>query len=241
MRISRSLVLLAAGALLAQAPTAFEVAVIHPSQAEPGAGSSLDLFDGGRIKITNEPAKLLLRIAFELQNSQIAGGPAWLDNDRYDIEAKTGRREKIPQGQMAPLMRSLLADRFGLKSHRETRELPVYALVAVTPKLKPKKEGEVAGMSTSGGTQRTKATATATSMDLLASYIGNRLGRIVVDRTGLTGSYDFTLEWAPDQAADSTLPSLTTALKEQLGLTLQAQKSPVEVLVIDSIQRPSEN
>ena len=241
MRISGSIVLLVAGTLLAQAPQQFEVAVIHPSQGAANGGSSLELFDGGRVKITNEPMKLLLRIASGLQNSQIIGGPAWLDSDRYDIEAKTGRPEKIQQGELKPLMQSLLAERFGLKTHRETREFTVYALVAAKPKLKLKTDGEVSAMNTSGGSAKSKVTAIATSMGLLAGYIGNRLGRIVIEKTGLNDSYDFTLEWAPDQAADSALPSLTTALKEQLGLTLEQQKSPVEVLVIDSISRPSEN
>jgi uncharacterized protein (TIGR03435 family) len=241
MRISGNIVVLVAGTLLAQSPQQFDVAVIHPSQAAANAGSSLNLFDGGRVKITNEPVKLLLRIASGLQNSQIAGGPAWIDSDRYDIEAKTGRPEKIQQGDLKLLMQSLLAERFGLKSHRETRELTVYALVAAKPKLRIKTEGEVSGMNTSGGAAKSKVTATATSMELLAGYIGNRLGRIVVDKTGLSESYDFALEWAPDQAADSALPSLTTALKEQLGLTLEQQKSPVEVMVIDAISRPSEN
>lgn len=238
MQVLRNAVLLVTATLLAQ-PRQFEVAAIHPSHA--AAGSSLELFDGGRLKITNESVKLLLRIAFGLQNSQIAGGPAWLDGDRYDIEAKTGRLEKIQPGELKPLMQSLLTERFGLKTHRETRELTVYALVGSKPKLKLKTDGEVSAMNTSGGAAKSKVTATATSMELLAGYIGNRLGRIVVDKTGLNESYDFTLEWAPDQAADSALPSLTTALKEQLGLTLEQQKSPVEVLAIDAISRPSEN
>jgi uncharacterized protein (TIGR03435 family) len=78
-------------------------------------------------------------------------------------------------------------------------------------------------------------------MEMLAGYIGNRLGRIVVDQTGLNGRFDFTLDWAPDQATNSSAPSLVTALREQLGLRLESQRSPVEVLVIDRIERPSEN
>jgi len=78
-------------------------------------------------------------------------------------------------------------------------------------------------------------------MELLASYIGNRLGAIVQDQTGIKGAYDFTLEWAPDQAANASAPSLITAIQEQLGLKLESRKSPVEVLVIDRIERPTEN
>jgi uncharacterized protein (TIGR03435 family) len=78
-------------------------------------------------------------------------------------------------------------------------------------------------------------------MQMLAGYVGNRLGAIVQDKTGLTEAYDFTLEWTPDKAQDAAAPSLVTALREQLGLRLEQQKSPVEVLVIDAIERPSEN
>jgi uncharacterized protein (TIGR03435 family) len=224
-------------------PPKFEVVSIRPSAASPGAGTSVDLFEGGRIRIANEPVKLLLRMAFRMQNAQIVGGPAWLDTDRYDIEAKTGRPEKIARADMGPLMQSLLAERFRLQFHRETRELTVGALVAAKggPKLKAKAEGEGSGMNTSGDSKRSQLLATGTSMELLASYVGNRLDRIVVDKTGLTESYDFTLEWAPDETADSSAPSLITALRDQLGLRIEPRKSPVEVLAIDRIARPSEN
>ena len=227
----------------AQLPQSFETAVIRPTQTAANAGTSVELFPGGRIKIVNEPVKLLFRMAFQLQNAQIAGGPDWLDTGRYDIEAKTGLPEKIKPDQLVPLMQSLLAERFGLKFHRETRELPVYALVVAKdgPKLKPKSEGESSGSNTTGGTNASHLTATATSMELLAGYIGNRLGRIVRDKTGLSGSYDFKLDWSPDEGPASTLPSLVTALREQLGLRLESQKSPVSVLVIDRLDQPSDN
>jgi uncharacterized protein (TIGR03435 family) len=96
-------------------------------------------------------------------------------------------------------------------------------------------------MNTSGGPKSSHLIATGTSMELFAGYLGNRLGRIVVDRTGLTESYDFTLEWSPDETADSSMPSLVTALRDQLGLRIEPQKAPVEAVVIDAISRPSEN
>jgi uncharacterized protein (TIGR03435 family) len=221
----------------------FEVAVIRPTLSTSTNGTSFNVFAGGRVRITNEPVKLLIRTAFRLQDAQIAGGPGWLESDRYDIEAKTGHAEKPNPGQLSPMMQNLLADRFHLKFHHEMRDLSVYALVAAKngPKLKLKTEDESPAMNTSGGSGKQQLVATAMSMSLLAGYVGNRLGHIVVDKTGLPGSYDFTLEWAPDQAADSPLPSLVTALREQLGLRLETQKSPVEVLVIDSIDKPSEN
>lgn len=238
--------LLLAGGVGGQSPEQFEVAVIRPTAADPSAGTSFNVFEGGRLRITNEPVKLLIRAAFQMQDAQIAGGPTWLDTDRYDIEAKTGRPGKIEPGQMSPLLQSLLADRFNLKFHKEMRELTVYALVAQKsqksgPKLKAKAEGEATSMDTHGGKGKSQLVGTGVSMGALANYVGNRLGRIVVDKTGLSESYDFTLEWAPDGATDTSAPSLVTALREQLGLRIESQKSPVEVLVIDSLQKPSEN
>lgn len=238
---TRGLFLLLWPGIPAQSQPQFEVAVIRPAVAGPGAGTSFNLFEGGRVKITNEPVKLLIRSAFQIQNAQIAGGPGWLETDRYDIEAKTGRPEKIKPEQLSPLMQSLLADRFHLKFHRETRELTVFALLAGKggPRLKPQAECESTAVNTNSGPGTSQLNGTAVSVALLAGYVGNRLGRIVLDKTGLTGKYDFTLDWAPDQG--SSAPSLVTALREQLGLQLKPQKSPTEVLVIDRIEKPSEN
>jgi uncharacterized protein (TIGR03435 family) len=231
------------GILGSQVTQQFEVAVIRPNPSGAAAGTAVNLYDGGRIKITNEPVKLLVRMAFQIQNAQIAGGPGWLDSERYNIEAKTGSPEKIQPDQLSVLMRSLLAERFHLVFHRETRELPVQALKVAKsgPKLPLNTEGGPGAMTTKGGPSRSQLIATGVSMRLLAGYIGNRLSRIVVDQTGLSNSYDFTLDWAPEETADSAAPSLVTALREQLGLRLEAVKSPVEVLVIDRIDRPSEN
>lgn len=221
----------------------FDVAVIRPSQVAMDAGTSFRLFEGGRLKITNEPVRLLIRLAFRLQDTQIVGGPAWIETDRYDIEAKTGSPEKIRPDQVGALMQSLLAERFNLRFRRETREMTASALVAARggPKLKQSAEGEASGANTSGGPHKSQLIATATTMEVLAGYVGNRLNRIVVDKTGLKDSYDFTLDWAPDEAPDSLVPPLITALREQLGLRLEAQKVPVEVLVIEGIARPSDN
>src|SRR5579883_3317688 len=177
----------------------FEVAAIRPSTAAPGAGTSFETFDGGRIRIGNEPLKLLIRLAYQVQNSQIAGGPAWVETDPYDIDAKTGLPGKPAPGDLGPLMRNLLEDRCHLKVHRETRELSVFALVVACggSRLTQSAEDAVSGMKTTNSRATQQATATATTMPLLASYVGNRLGRIVVDKTGLAGRYDFKLEWAP--------------------------------------------
>ncbi len=226
-----------------QTPRQFEVAVIKPTLAGANAGTSFHLFEGGRLRITNETVKLLIRAAFEIQNAQIVGGPAWLDTDRYDIEARTGSPEKIGRSELKPLLQGLLAERFNLQFHRETRELTVYALVVAKngPKFKAKAADEVTAMNTHSGPGRSQLIGTGVSMELLAGYIGNRLSRIVLDKTGLNETYNVTLEWAPEPVPESSEPSLVTALREQLGLRLESQKSPAEVLVIDSLQKPSEN
>jgi uncharacterized protein (TIGR03435 family) len=227
----------------AQTPQRFEVASVRPTTAAPSTGTSVDLLPGGRIRIVNEPAKLLIRLAFQLQDSQIAGAPAWLDSDRFDIEAKTGFPEKPTPGQLSPMLQDLLTDRFHLVFHREAREIPVYALVLAkgSHKLQHAAGGETSGMSTRTGRGTSQVAATATTLDLLAKWIGNRVGRIVVDQTGLQGAYDFSLTWSPNPDPDSADPALPTALNEQLGLRLVSQKVPVEVLVIDGIHHPTAN
>jgi uncharacterized protein (TIGR03435 family) len=234
------LLLAAASALPAQE---FEVAVIRPARSAPNAGTSFELNPGGRIKIVNEPIKLLIRTAFRLQNSQIAGAPGWLDSDRYDIEAQTGRPGKPTPDELTPLLQQLLATRFHLKFHKEMRETSVHALVPAKggAKLTAAEPGEKAGTNSQSAHGTFHVVATASPMSDLASYIGNRLGSIVVDGTNLTGSYDFKLTWTADSSAGSDEASLITALTEQLGLRLEARKAPVEHLVIDSIERPSEN
>jgi len=218
------------------------VASIRPTTAGPKDGTSFRLFEGGRIRMVNEPAMLLIRIAFKLQNAQIASGPPWIDTDRYDIDATTGHPNKPKPDELAPMMRRLLEERFQLKSHKETRQLPSWALTVAKggPKLKLTGGDESSATNTTAdGTSH--LAATNTTMALLASYIGNRLGAIVVDGTGLAGAYDFKLDWAPDESPDSAAPPLVTALRDQLGLRLESGKNPVEVLVIDKIERPSEN
>jgi len=239
---ARIIAALLASVLHAQPSLHFEVASIRPSTADPKDGSSVRLFEGGRIRIVNEPVKLLVRIAFRLQNVQIAGGPEWIATDGYDIDAKTGRAEKPQPDELTPMMRSLLDERFQLKFHQETRLISSYALSVAKggPKLKLTGGDESSSTNTlPDGTSH--MVAANTSMAMLANYIGNRLGAMVVDKTGLTGVYDFKLDWAPDERPDSSAPSLVTALRDQLGLRLESGKNPVEVLVIDSIERPSAN
>ena len=212
------LLLLVASVAWAQTP-AFEVASVKPNVSV--TENSGENTAAGRFTATNDTLKQLLQLAFDVKGFQITGGPGWLDAARYDIVATT------------------LADRFALKFHRETRELTVYSLAVAKngPKLTTHQGAGYSSSSSAAGSM----SATKATMAMLASRLERQLGRTVADRTGLTGEYDYKLTWAPDQAADSAGPSIFTALEEQLGLRLDSAKGPVEIIVIESAEKPSAN
>jgi bla regulator protein blaR1 len=219
---------------------------------------------------TGLTVKFLIGFAYDVKDFQISGGPGWIDSEHYDIEAKIDDAtaealKKLPLDQMLEqrriMLRSLLADRFKLKVTESSKELPIYALVVA--KNGPKLTKSTAGSSPEGprrmmrfGLGELSGTAT---MGLLAEQISRQVDREVVDKTGLQGDYDFTLHFAPERPMpmpggpgdsgpggaapppDSSAPSLFTALQEQLGLKLEPQKGPVKMLIIDSVERPSEN
>jgi uncharacterized protein (TIGR03435 family) len=186
---------------------------------------------------------MMIQYAFGVREFQIAGGPGWLTTDRFDIVATTATPGSLNLNELEPYLQSLLADRFRFRYHRETRELQVYSLVVARggPKLAAHSgEGEPS-MSGHDGSGKISKSATNATMARPANTLGGELDRTVIDNTGLKGGYDFKLEWAPNPAADSVEPSLFTALQDQLGLKLESTKGPVEIIVIDSIEKPSEN
>lgn len=193
--------------------------------------------------MTNASPKTMIRNAYGILSFQLAGEPRWLDTDMYDIVATTGGSEKISPEQLKLLLQNLLADRFRLQVHWETRKTSVYALVLDKngPKFKESAELQEPGINTQKGPGGAQMKGTREPISILASNLGNQLGRIVLDKTGLRGVYDWMLEWNPDLTGDSSRPSLFTALQGQLGLRLEAQKGQIETLVIDSVERPSEN
>jgi uncharacterized protein (TIGR03435 family) len=247
---------LAATGLIAQT---FEVASIKP--AAPGAlGFRSRFTPGGRFTASNISLKELIAAMWRIPEFQISGGPAWLGSARYDISAKPENNPK--DGDVMPMIQSLLADRFQLRFHRETRELPILALVVA------RKDGKLGARLTEskdcsavdpskpgcGRINRSPRTIRATSVSLgtLAHSLAEILGRTVVDKTGLTGTFDISVEWAPDDAQLAMLPpgvprptsdgpSIFVAIQEQLGLKLESQKGPVEMFVIDRAEKPSEN
>lgn len=227
--------------ILAQSPPGFEVASVR-SAVNDARGTSFDMFEGGRLRVTSVTVYGLIKSAWMLQSSQIIGGPGWLDSDRYDIDAKSGHPERIDTDHLQPLLQSLLADRFALKFHWETRDQAVYALVVDKDGaiLKEDRDAPMTILNTRRGSGKIRIVGTKVSMEQLARSIGSELGRVVVDKTGLPGGYDVNFEWA-DPEADSLAPSIFTELHEQLGLKLEPAKAPVKVLVVDSAQKASPN
>jgi bla regulator protein BlaR1 len=253
--------IMAAG-LFAQTPEAerapgFEVASIKPSAAG-GHGMSISTTKGGRFTTENVPLRNLIMFAYDVRSFQITGGPGWLTTDGWDISAKPeGEMPSGPEGgrRIRAMLQTLLAERFKLVVHTETKEMPVYALVVGKngPRLQVSPEG-AKGPSMSSGKGQMKMTKG--TMAMLAQSLSNQLGRTVFDETGLKGDFDMKLEFAPDQngpakpvegpenakvAAESDGPSLFTALQEQLGLRLEGKKGPVQIVVIDKAEKVTEN
>jgi uncharacterized protein (TIGR03435 family) len=244
----------------ARLPT-FDVVSIKRSIAGPGSAMIISPIDSDRIIVANASPRLIIGEAWNIRlHDLIAGLPSWADSEAYDIEAKVAASDlpafhKLLPMQRNPMLRSVLADRFHLVCHFETRTLPAYALVVAKggAKLKEVQPGTLSnGLKNPGGadTTRNQITATGISAQALAHMLQMQLGRQVIDRTGLAGNYDFTLKFAPVQSAASpdsgtddasSPPSIFTAVQEQLGLKLESVKAPVEVLVVDHIDHPSEN
>lgn len=235
---------------LVNAP-AFEVASITPCKpgtpAPPGEHNGMVqfTFPGGRFTARATTVKFLLEWAYGILPSQHSGGPDWLEDDRYDIVAKAPGN--ATDDQMKLMTQTLLADRFKLKSHHETREAPALILTAgkTAPKLFPPKEEEKHSLRIipqTGEDQKIVSyhiVATRFSFAQLNQTFARLLDRIIVNQTGLDGDFDFTLDLTPDENRPNPLdPSLlVAAMREQLGLTVKSQKGPADFLVIDSIDR----
>ena len=234
----------------------FEVASIKRN-VSVGELSSMNGEPGGRIRVTNHSLFNIIRQVYRLQRYQVVGGPEWLDRDHWDIVAKAAG--DAPFDQILRMMETLLADRFKLLTHRETREMPVYALVLaradgrLDPHVKPStvdceaiaaaaKSGAAPPPPPGGGPRcgininNNVLRMSAQRMTDLARNLSIMTDRYVVDRTGLNGIFELELRWN-----DVDGPSLATAVQEQLGLKLEAQRAGVDVLVIDSAQRPVED
>jgi uncharacterized protein (TIGR03435 family) len=228
---------------LAPQVLSFEAATVKPSQAPPGSSSGI-VEDKGRIVGTNVTLRRCIRGAYDLPETLIVGGSKWVDEERFDIQAVAGR----PAGgdDLMAMLRTLLADRFHLVVHRETRDISGYALVLGKDGLKAAESAPGTGASDSA--RRGSLDSKASTMKNLAQKLSDALRAPVVDFTGLAGKYDVNLTWNPEDLAAASAtkpsaelsgPSIFTALQEQLGLKLESRKVPVEVIVIDSATMPA--
>jgi uncharacterized protein (TIGR03435 family) len=256
---------LSAVGLRAQAPTvpAFEVASVKINKSGDSNGGS-SVRPGGRYIATNITLRALVRSAYGLlHDDQLSGGPSWINSQRFDIIAKAegNPSTEVFRDQARLMLRALLADRFKLKVHNETRELPIYTLVIAKRDGKLGTQLRLSNLANcqaasarpdsnvppcGGGFARTgHVAARALGFSVLVTAVSNVADRPVVDRTGLTGTFDWDLQWTPVQSliAESTSDeiSLVTALQEQLGLKLEAARGPVKVLVIDRAERLTED
>jgi uncharacterized protein (TIGR03435 family) len=252
--------MLAAAAAVCGAQESFEVASIRPHvfQGRQGECGGPPI-SGNRVTYRCASPRLLIQRAYGVKDYQISGGPAWLDDltaSPYDIMARVPGDATPTAEQVASMLQALLADRFQLKIHRETREMPIYALTIGKggSKLKesaPDAKGTV-GFLMGGVKARIRGSKMSTAS--LALSLTREAGRPVIDQTGLTGNYELTLEWIRDEPqvlpgstgsgaapADVSGPSLFTAIQEQLGLKLEGKKGPIEMLIVDRASKPSEN
>jgi len=225
-----------------QSADTLEIAAIHVSHAD-SINTRIDTQPGGRLVIENATLRTLIRNAFGVLPFQLTGEPRWSETDHFDINAKNASGQQITPDSMKPMLQSLLADRFHLKAHWETREEPIFALVVEKdgPKFQPHADDPHHGMNSNRQPGKINMRGTDVTMTQLADELAFREQRFVVDQTGLPGPYDFVLHWNPDPGEDSTETSLPTALHEQLGLKLEPRKGPVRLLVIDSAEKPTEN
>jgi len=236
------------GIALAELPASaqqFEVVSIRPNTVDDINQRSNRGQPGGRILFVGMPLSNVITVAYEAWDFQISGGPDWIRTDGWDITAQAENiKGNIPMQQLRPMLRAMLEDRFQLRTHRETKQLLGYSLVVDDhgPKLQPNTDGKV-----SNGSNRDTLNAKKVPMQWFAAFLTQKLRGTVVDETGLKDEYDFILHWSPESISlspsddPSGYPSIFTAVREQLGLRLINRTLPTEVLVIDSVQRPSPN
>jgi uncharacterized protein (TIGR03435 family) len=265
----------------------YDVATFKPTAASDGNLRFLFTPDG--ISISGVPIQMLLREGFHVEDDHIIGAPGWVTTKRYDVQAKVSpedapKLDKLKFDERRSMIVPLLVERLNLKYHHETRELAGYTLVVAKggPKMKlsevqpppPDAKPQAAGAGPAPGDapppgppqrrmlrmmERGHLEAEGSTTEMLARVLSDQVGRTVVDKTGLTATYDYNLEWTPDNAApakpggadggpprndnggEAVGPSIFTAVQEQLGLKLESTKGMVDVIVIDHIDLPSEN
>jgi uncharacterized protein (TIGR03435 family) len=255
MKMAGTLLLMVTAAGAAQQKSAetvaapcFDVATVKPSNATDGHSHIYNDPRDGEFRAINLSLKQLMEFAYNLPQTRMVGGPAWIDSAKWDVQAKAEPEfdERVKTlshdastAEKRRMLQALLADRFQLTTHNESRELPVYALVVA-------KGGAKLGDTKENGTTISRANdhievQGGDSVELLAEQLALTLGRVVLNQTGMVGRYNLKVKWARDDSPDATGPSIFTALEEQLGLKLEPRKAPVDVVVVDRVAMPSEN
>jgi uncharacterized protein (TIGR03435 family) len=215
----------------------------------------------GQANYTGVTVKMLIQQAYQVRDFEVVGGPKWIESNRYDIVARppaggtdfpsdpmtaTDQQRETFRHLRAAMVRAMLADRFRLKTHKETRDLPLYVLTVAEGGSKLRKSN---GINVSdpdlgpGMIRANQGSLAGTELDMpyVVETLSRLMDRIVLNKTALDGKYDFALKWSPDPTAAADAPGIFTALQEQLGLKLESSKGPVEVVVIDSVEAPGEN
>lgn len=220
--------------MIAAAQPAFEVASVRQTPPASIGYTSISPPGSATFAARNITMRILISTAYGIDSDYITSKQDWIDSERYDVTAKAEGGQGISSEQLKPMLQQLLAERFKLTVHRETKTMAGYLLVVAKggPKLQPTK-GAPARPAILKGALR----ADNISVDVLAGMLRRPLGKPVANQTGLTGNFDVTFDFAPEGAEDSALPSIFTAIQEQLGLKLVPQKVPVETLVIDHAER----
>jgi uncharacterized protein (TIGR03435 family) len=258
MKISCLLVTAAAAVFLGSPcclgqESVFEVASIKPSQSAR-EGSSIHNEPGGRFQATNTTLAVLIQYALATQGYQVVGGPGWIRDVRFDIQATAGQSgSDVKKAERFALIRArlrhLLEDRFQLQLREEQREMPVYGLEVEKGGVRMKPAEPLGNVDMNGGAAGSTMTGKGMTMPRLAQVLSGIASRPVYDETGLSGAYDLELKYSPDMAApgggasakESSYPSLFTAMREQLGLRLTGKKGIAPVWVVVRAERPGEN
>jgi bla regulator protein blaR1 len=247
------LVSISVACLQGQDASTFDVISIRP-QAPGDTSFVVHMPRNGQFSARGAVATLVLMLAYDVQESQIIGGPNWFATEKWEIDAPRddGITHSVEETRL--MLQKMLENRFALRIHRETEQLPVYALTIAKggPKFKPLEENG----RTNGTVRVASKSISLESVDLvrMAQVLATALGRPVIDRTGLTGRYNLNLQWDDAPIPQGGVPgldvpappgdeygSIFTAIQDQLGLRLESQRAPVDVIVIDRIERPSAN
>ncbi|HUK34327.1 MAG TPA: TIGR03435 family protein [Vicinamibacterales bacterium] len=245
---------LATTCVFAQGKPTFEVATIKRStQLEPNG--TLRMQPGGLFRSVNIDALTLILGAYRtaerrLFASQVIGAPTWLGVERYDITARVdaelaARPQEELFSKLPLLLQSLLEERFALRLHRDTRDVPVYVLTMKDASLGPRLRQSATDCAATPNLCAIRAqpgylSAGSADVETLVNLLSSTVDRVIVNRTALSGRFSIELEWSPNQTATDK-PSIFTALQEQLGLELESARAPVDVVIIDHVERPTDD